>query len=184
MRLCECSGHIVATPSLHVVISISKRILNFAADLLLGSRDKAQSNELNIGPSPTNSYQATPPPSTSRTHLRKERSSSSNLPAPCRLEFRPAYDMQFRSSNDTYEGDKYKKSASLFHSCDVRLVKNPTSILPGPPKGWENIFQPKDGEWKCKTCFYINPSKARTCDSCTRSFDEYYITQSHSLRQI
>jgi hypothetical protein len=46
-------------------------------------------------------------------------------------------------------------------------VKNPTHILPGPPKGWEGLFQPKAGEWKCTACFYINPSEAKNCDSCT-----------------
>ena len=36
-----------------------------------------------------------------------------------------------------------------------------------PPSGWKNLFKPKEGEWKCKSCFYINPSEAMTCDSCT-----------------
>ena len=48
---------------------------------------------------------------------------------------------------------------------DHHQVKIPKTIQ--PPTGWKNLFQPKEGEWKCKTCFYINPSEAMTCDSCT-----------------
>mmetsp|Transcript_3424 Transcript_3424/g.8700 ORF Transcript_3424/g.8700 Transcript_3424/m.8700 type:complete len:463 (+) Transcript_3424:3-1391(+) len=46
-------------------------------------------------------------------------------------------------------------------------VKNSSCIHPGPPNGWEGLFQPKAGEWKCQTCFYINPVDAMSCDSCT-----------------
>mmetsp|Transcript_27295 Transcript_27295/g.61682 ORF Transcript_27295/g.61682 Transcript_27295/m.61682 type:complete len:727 (+) Transcript_27295:295-2475(+) len=41
-----------------------------------------------------------------------------------------------------------------------------------PPSGWETMFQPKDGGWKCKHCFFKNPPEAMTCDSCTALRDE------------
>ena len=36
-----------------------------------------------------------------------------------------------------------------------------------PPSGWETMFQPKGGGWKCNKCFFKNPPEAMTCDSCT-----------------
>lgn len=36
-----------------------------------------------------------------------------------------------------------------------------------PSDGWKSLFHPKGGEWKCEFCYYVNPSEAMTCDSCT-----------------
>ena len=51
------------------------------------------------------------------------------------------------------------------------LIKHGLPQKP-PPSGWETMFQPKDGGWKCKQCLFKNPPEAMTCDSCTALREE------------
>jgi hypothetical protein len=166
------------SPSLHGVASIAKRILSYAAERLL-VRIKGQGNEINTSPSPTNSCQPSSPPDTLQNSLRnKYRSSSSKLPIQCQLPFRPGSTRENEKS--PIRNDCVVQGAE--HRREAHLVKNPTTILPGPPKGWEVLFQPKAGEWKCKTCFYINPSEAMNCDSCT-AFNDLYTECDATAKQ-
>ena len=156
------SGQTTPTFSLHGVASIGKRMLSYAAERLF-VRIKVQGNKINTSPSSTNSCHPSSPLATSQNSLRKKDCSSSKLPGQCQLPFRPSYRKSPSSNRNGREcavqGTEYKRR--------THLVKNPTNILPGPPKGWEGLFQPKAGEWKCKACFHINPSEAKNCDSCT-----------------
>jgi len=158
------SGQTTPTFSLHCVASIGKRMLSYAAERLF-VRIMVQGNEINTSPSSTNSCHPSSPLATSQNNLRKkDYSSSLKLPVQCQVPFRPVSYRAPPSSNRngsecTVQGAEYKRQ--------THLVKNPTHILPGPPKGWEGLFQPKAGEWKCTACFYINPSEAKNCDSCT-----------------
>ena len=159
------SGKTTPTSSLHGVASIGRRMLSYAAERLF-VRIKAQGNEINTSPS-TNSCQPSSPLVTSQNSLhKKDRSSSSKLPLPFRpVSYRSSPSSNRNGSECAVQGAEYKRQ--------THLVKNPTNILPGPPKGWEGFFQPKAGEWKCKACFYINPSEAKNCDSCT-AFNDIY----------
>ena len=158
------SGQTTPTFSLLGVASIGKRMLSYAAERLF-VRIKVQGNQINTSPSSTNSCNPSSPLATSQNSLRKKDcSSSSKLPVQCQVPFRPfsykAPPSSTRNGSDfTVQGAEYKRQ--------THLVKNPTNILPGPPKGWEGLFRPKAGEWKCMACFYINPSEAKNCDSCT-----------------
>ncbi len=55
-------------------------------------------------------------------------------------------------------------------------------LLPRPPNRLQNAFAIKNGHWKCKTCFYQNPSEAMTCDVCTALRDDRRVSgDSHSI---
>ena len=87
---------------------------------------------------------------------RREVPTSSHLPTTSNTTF-------LWADNATITPEQASTTASPSDS----FVKNPTHIHPGPPIGWEGLFKPTAGEWKCKTCFYVNPVDAMTCDSCT-----------------
>ena len=164
------------------IASIGKRILRYAAERLRGSNIKVQSSEdFQTTTSSTLYHQASPTtPNIAPQYLlqRGILSSSSKLPTPCRLQFPPSSsDRSFLTSNNDRNDSFNRNHASTKHNnraaTTPHLVKNPTNLLPCPRKGWENLFQPKDREWKCKLCFYINPVEAKTCDSCMAIDDRY-----------
>ena len=176
-----CQVDETKSPFLDGIASIGKRVLRYTAERLRGSSIKVQSSEetQTTTSSSTLYHQASPTTTPNNPHRyllqRGISSSSSKLPTPCRLQFLPSNsDRSFLDNNISVNN---KNSTS--NKPDIRttttppLVKNPTNLLPCPPKGWENLFQPKNGEWKCKTCYYINPIEAKTCDSCTVIDDRY-----------
>lgn len=146
------------------IASISKRILRYAAERLRGSSIKVQSNE---------DVQSPTTPNNAPQYI-LQRASSSKLPSPCRLQFYPlSSDRSFLTSNNNGCYKNYSFAKPDIRATQTHLIKNPTNLLPCPSKGWETLFQPKDWEWKCNLCFYINPVEAKTCDSCMAIDDRY-----------
>jgi hypothetical protein len=179
--MCHVKVDETKSPFLDGIASIGKRVLRYTAERLRGSSINVQSSEeiQTTTPSSTLYHQASPTTTPNNAHryiLQQGISSmSSKLPTPCRLQFLP-------SSSDRSFLTSHTRTTKIHNIADIRtttthhLVKNPTNLLLCPPKGWENLFQPKNGEWKCKTCYYINPIEAKTCDSCTAIIDDRYNT--------
>ena len=80
---------------------------------------------------------------------------------------------QYRSGSSNRPPTNGNKASSIPTSkatpnnCHNDCVKKKPSNNIQPPSDWKSLFRPKEGEWKCKICFYTNPPEAMTCDSCT-----------------
>ena len=170
------------SPFLDGIASIGKRVLRYTAERLRGCSIKVQSSEEFQTTAPSN-FQPQASLTTSNDsprYLLQQgiSSTSSHLPTPRRLQFPPSSsDRSFLTSNndrnDSFNRNHASTKPDIRAATTPHLVKNPTNLLPCPPKGWENLFQPKHGEWKCKLCYYMNPVDAKTCDSCTAIDDRY-----------
>ena len=76
-------------------------------------------------------------------------------------------------ANSTRRGKVDKPHSQQCKAAPTVITK---SLLPRPPDRWQNAFAVKTGHWKCKSCFYQNPSDAMTCDVCTELRDDRRVS--------
>jgi len=154
--------------------SLIKYILRFVIEwllrVLIGKVPSNNDDNINIIDPPT-----PPKPRDSISSSRLASATVTSQPSLCRRErqvnsSRTSISTPTSNVNVSAVDHQNEQTPASSGKCTTKTtVQHHVKKLPTtkPPSGWKNLFKPKEGEWKCKSCYYINPPEAMTCDSCT-----------------